>query len=279
VSGGQTVIGFIGGGNMAVALAGGLLRGGHAPTALCVSEPDAGRRAALREATGIEAVADNASVATAANVLVLAVKPQVMEGVCLSLAPVIAARRPLVVSIAAGIPLHALARWLGEDLPIVRTMPNTPALTGAGVTGLFANARTSRVQRAQAEGVLRAVGQTLWLDAEAQLDAVTALSGSGPAYFFLVIEALEEAGVALGLPAPLARQLAVQTAHGAGLMAAAEGAVPPAELRRRVTSPGGTTERALAVLEAAGLRDAFVQAVQAASTRSRELSIQMGGAA
>lgn len=270
------VIGFIGGGNMALALAGGLLRGGHAPMALRVSEPDAGRRAAFRQATGIQPSADNESVAAEADVLVLAVKPQVLQPACLALAPTVAARRPLVVSIAAGVRLEALARWLGGELAIVRTMPNTPALIGAGITALFANARTKPAQRAQAEGVLRAAGQTLWLDSEEQLDAVTALSGSGPAYFFLVIEALEAAGITLGLPAPLARQLAVQTAHGAGLMAAREGAAPPAELRRQVTSPGGTTERAVAVLESGGLRELFSEALMAARDRSCALSAQLG---
>jgi len=181
-----------------------------------------------------------------------------------------------VVSIAAGIRLANLGAWLGPGVPLVRTMPNRPALIGAGITGACAGALVGPAERVAVEGVLTAVGPLVWLEDEALLDVVTALSGSGPAYFFLLIEALEDAGVSLGLPRATARQLAVHTALGAGRMAA-EGDVPPATLREQVTSKGGTTAAALAVLEQADLRGILSAAVTAAARRSAELADQFGG--
>ncbi len=184
-------------------------------------------------------------------------------------------QQPLVISIAAGIRTPDLARWLGADTAIVRAMPNTPALVQSGATGLFANAHVRDQQRDLAETILRAVGLTLWVEQEDQLDLVTALSGSGPAYFFLVMEALQEAASKLGLPAETARLLALQTAFGASRMAL-ESDEDAAALRQRVTSPGGTTEQALRVLEEGGLRNLMEQALTAAARRSRELADQFG---
>jgi pyrroline-5-carboxylate reductase len=224
----------------------------------------------------VHTTADNVEAVRGADLVVLAVKPQDMASAAGSIARELAGRRRIVVSVAAGIRIANLERWLGGGIPIVRTMPNRPALIGAGVTAAFAGAGVGHADRAAVERVLSTVGSLVWLDDEAQLDAVTALSGSGPAYFFLLIEALEDAGAALGLPRATARHLAVHTALGAGRMAV-ESADPPAVLREQVTSRGGTTAAALAVLEEAGLRDALHRAVAAAARRSAELSREFGG--
>jgi pyrroline-5-carboxylate reductase len=206
--------------------------------------------------------------------LVLAVKPQELKSVATQLAPVVAQHRPTIISVAAGIRASDLQRWLG-GVPLIRSMPNRPALNGAGVTGLFATADVDAASRALAETILGAVGPALWVDKEEQMDAVTAVSGSGPAYFFLLIEMLEAAGVQLGLPPEVARRLAIETAYGSGQMAhtAAES---PATLREQVTSKGGTTEAALKSLEAANVRAIFAAAVAAAAKRSAELADQLG---
>jgi len=261
------LIAFVGGGQMAGSLIGGLLAAGHPAARLRVAEPDAARAERLRRDFGVEVRARGAEVAPGADALVLAVKPQVMREALTGVAPVASTT---VISIAAGLRIEALRRWLGAAAPIVRAMPNTPALLRAGVTGLHAPAGTPERPRALAERILGAVGATCWLADEAQLDAVTALSGSGPAYFFLVAEALRDAGVTLGLDAPTATLLARRTLAGAGRMAEASGK-DIAELRADVTSKGGTTEAALARLESRGLRDAFAEALRAAATRSREL--------
>ena len=201
-------IAFIGGGNMARSLIGGLIARGTAPAELHVSEPVDILREALAADFGVNAGADNAAAAGAAGLWVLAVKPQVMRAVCEALAPLAQANRPLVVSIAAGITAAQLERWLGGDLAVVRTMPNTPALLGAGVSGLYASAGVDAGGRALAEALLSAAGETVWIADEAQMDAVTAVSGSGPAYVFLLAEAMVDAGVGEGLPADAARTLA-----------------------------------------------------------------------
>ncbi|MCG5512294.1 pyrroline-5-carboxylate reductase [Ectothiorhodospira shaposhnikovii] len=269
-------IAFIGAGNMARSLIGGLVADGWNPSALWAADPSEDQRALVgRHWPDIHVTDVNAEAIAHCEVLVLAVKPQVMAEVARAMAPQVQARKPLVVSIAAGVRSEDIERWLGGDLAVVRCMPNTPALVGSGATGLAANTRVDARQRDLAESLLRAVGMTVWLEDEAQLDAVTALSGSGPAYCFLFIEALEDAGTALGLPRETARLLALQTAFGAAKLAL-ESDEDAATLRARVTSRGGTTERALAVLEAGELRELMQRALTAARDRSHELADQLG---
>lgn len=273
----HTMIGFIGGGNMAASLIGGLIADGTAPTHIFVSEPDEQRATSLQQRFGIQLAADNNDLVTRSDVVVLAVKPQILHQVCQQSAPAIQARRPLILSIVAGIRIGDIDRWLGEDNAVVRTMPNTPALVQSGATGLYANSRVDDSQREIAERIMRAVGLTQWMENEAQLDAVTALSGSGPAYFFLVIEALEQAGRTLGLSAESSRVLALQTAFGAAKMAL-ESNESCEELRRRVTSPGGTTERAIGILEEGNIRGLFEAALNGARDRAQELADKLGAA-
>src|SRR3989338_7272486 len=239
----RPVAGFIGAGNMARSLAGGLLRNGWDLGRVILSDPDADQRRGAEQALGVRVYADNNEVAARADILVLAVKPQVLKDVAAGLAAAVQKKRPLVLSIAAGVRLEDLERWLGGDLPIVRSMPNAAALIGSGASGMFANARVRAPQRDQAESILRAVGVAVWLDDEYLMDVVTALSGSGPAYFFLVMEALERAAIANGLEPATARLLTLETAFGAAKMALG-GREEPALLRARVTSPGGTTGQA-----------------------------------
>ncbi len=269
-------IAFIGGGNMARSLIGGLVAGGHEPDRIWVAEPDIGQRELLHGRHGVRTGSDNLAIAAEAEVIVLAVKPQILQGVARQLAPVIQARRPLVISIAAGVREPDLRRWLGGgSLALVRTMPNTPALVGSAASALFANEFVSEERRQLAESLLRAVGVTVWVDNESLLDAVTALSGSGPAYFFLIMEALERTALDLGLDADNARLLTLQTAFGAAKMAL-ESVESPAILRARVTSPGGTTERALSILCEGGLETLLAQALEAARSRARELGDLLG---
>ncbi len=267
-------IAFIGAGNMATALISGLIADGTRPQTLIATDPDGERLQALAERTGIRTEQDNAAAVAQADVLVMAVKPQVLEAVARDLAEAVQAHRPLVLSIAAGVQSDTLERWLGGQVALVRSMPNTPAMLQVGATGLYATADVNAEQRDQAETIMRAVGLTIWVEDEGLMDAVTALSGSGPAYLFLVIEAMESAAIELGLPADTARLLTLQTALGAARMAM-ESHEDPATLRQRVTSPGGTTEQALEQLEKDGLRDLFRRALAAARDRSRELSRQL----
>lgn len=267
-------IAFIGGGNMARSLIGGLLATGVPPATLSVSEPDPDKRAHF-SSLGVSADPDNEKAAAQADTVVLAVKPQTMKTALTPLAPVLQQRRPLLLSIAAGIRIAEIERWAGGALPVVRAMPNTPALVRAGATGLYANSLTGVQQRDRAESVLRAVGTVVWLADERQLDTVTALSGSGPAYVFLLMEALEQAAVDLGLDANTARLLTVETVLGSARLAL-ESRTEPEELRRRVTSPGGTTERALAVLTQGGFEDLLHRAVAAAAQRAEELADALG---
>jgi pyrroline-5-carboxylate reductase len=271
----DTTIAFIGGGNMARSLIGGLLADGLPPDRIRTADPSPAVRQELEARYRVRTTADNADAALQADVLVIAVKPQAARDAVRPLAPVVKQQRPLVISVAAGIREGALRRWLGEDTAIVRTMPNTPALVGSGATALFANAAVSPSQKSLAESVLRAVGMTLWVEDETSLDAVTALSGSGPAYFFLVMEAMEAAGQHLGLTGETAHLLTLQTALGAAKMAL-ESNEPLGELRRRVTSPGGTTERAIRVLQTHRLEAVFDEALQAAHRRSQELADLFG---
>lgn len=263
------IITTIGGGNMAGALIGGLAASG-ADHEIRVADPDPAARARLADAFGVTTFDDAPSAANGADVVVLAIKPQVLPAAMSDLGPRLVAGQTLV-SVAAGVTLATLHRYVGPQVPAVRTMPNTPALLGLGITGLYADERCGEKDRQAAELVMGACGETVWLDAESQLDALTALSGSGPAYFFLFMEALADAGAALGLPPEVAEKLATYTARGAGAMAVADDA-GLAELRRRVTSPGGTTQAAIEAFEAGGLRQLVTTAATAAARRSRELA-------
>jgi pyrroline-5-carboxylate reductase len=269
----KTRIAFIGAGNMAASLIGGLRAKGLDAAQIRASDPGEQTRARVSAEHGIEVFADNADAIQGVDVIVLAVKPQAMKAVCEAIRPSLAPNQ-LVVSIAAGITCASMNNWLGAQ-PIVRCMPNTPALLRQGVSGLFATSEVSADQRQQAEELLSAVGIALWLNEEQQLDAVTAVSGSGPAYFFLLIEAMTAAGVKLGLPADIAAQLTVQTALGAAHMAVASD-VDAAELRRRVTSPAGTTEAAIKSFQAGGFEALVEKALGAAAHRSAEMAEQLG---
>ena len=264
-------IAFIGGGNMARSLIGGLIARGTAADAIRVSEPVDVLRDGLARDFGIATTADNAEAAAPAGLWVLAVKPQVMRAVCEALAPLAQRTRPVVVSIAAGITAAQLQRWLGGGIAVVRTMPNTPALLGAGVTGLFASAEVDANGRERAANLLASAGKTVWIDDEAKMDAVTATSGSGPAYVFLLAEAMEAAAEAEGLPADAARTLVLETVLGAARMLVESGE-PAAELRRRVTSPNGTTQAAIETFEAGGFRALVADAIRNATERGRQLS-------
>ncbi len=269
------IISFIGCGNMGLSLIGGLIADGHPTENLRGMDRDPAQLERLHRLFPVQGMNRLEEAVAGADVVVLAVKPQGLRELCLELAPLLPEPGPLILSIAAGIRSEALLRWLGADRAVVRAMPNTPALVGSGASALYATAQTSEEQRGLAENILRAVGLVIWLEDEDLMDAVTALSGSGPAYLFLVIEALEAAGRELGLEPQQARLLSLQTAYGAARMAL-ESELDPATLREQVTSPGGTTERALAVLEAGGLRELFLQALTAARDRSRELARTLG---
>jgi pyrroline-5-carboxylate reductase len=270
------VLAMIGGGHMARALIGGWLATGLPATRMRVADPSADARAALeRDFPGVRTFTSNDDAVAGADVWVFAVKPQQLGSVARALAPSAARSRPLAISVAAGIRAADLQCWLGTSADVVRTMPNRPALLGLGATALYAAPSVGTAQRALAARLLGAVGATVWVDDEGQMDAVTAVSGSGPAYFFLLIELLEDAARAEGLPPDVAHTLAVETAHGAARMAR-ESADDAATLRAQVTSKGGTTAAALGVMEAAGLRDIVRRAVAAAAARSRELAADFG---
>lgn len=265
------LIAFIGGGQMAGSLIGGLRAAGHAAERIRVAEPDARRAAWLRNAYGVDVGVKGADIAQNADALVLAVKPQVMKQALDGVKPSAATT---VVSIAAGVRTTTLRRWLGDGFPLVRCMPNTPAQLRSGATGLFAPPGTPPAARQLAERILGSVGATCWVRDEALLDAVTALSGSGPAYYFLLTEVLQEAGQALGLDPATARLLAEKTFAGAGRMAEA-GGKDMTELRANVTSKGGTTEAAIAYLDKNGLRALFAGALKAAADRGKQLGDEL----
>lgn len=267
-------IAFIGGGNMATALIAGMICHGAQPGGIAVSEPRAEALQELSREYGVATYTDNLDAAEGAAILVLAVKPQMLAEVCRNLRPAVQKYRPLVISIAAGIRVHQIERWLDAALPVVRCMPNTPAMVSAGATALYANARVSAPQRAEAQHVLDAAGLTVWVPDEEQLDIVTALSGSGPAYFFLLVEALENAAYDQGLSRETARALAAQTAFGAGRMLVESGE-SAATLRQRVTSPNGTTQAALDSFRADHFPAIVARAVDAARRRGRQLSEDM----
>ncbi|MFP4061327.1 MAG: pyrroline-5-carboxylate reductase [Halochromatium sp.] len=267
----NTRIAFIGGGNMARSLIAGLVADGYQAARLTVSDPDTSKREALAGRFGISACASSATALDGAEVVVLCVKPQVAAGVCRELAMHLPAPLPLVISVMAGVSETSIRGWLGQPIPLVRAMPNTPVLVQSGAIGLHAAEAIQEDQRNLAEEIMRAGGLTHWVKTEAELDTVTALSGSGPAYFFLFMEALEEAAIAEGLDAEGARLLSIQTALGAARMAV-ESDESPRQLRQRVTSPGGTTERAIAVFEDGGLPALTRRALAAARQRAHALS-------
>jgi pyrroline-5-carboxylate reductase len=263
-------IALIGGGNMARALIGGLLRQGHPAQHLCVGEPQADARAFLERQFAVRTAAGNEAAIDDAAVVILAVKPQVATSVLQPLQQSLLARRPVLLSIVAGLRIADLARLCPPGLPIVRAMPNRAALVGAGISGLYAPATVTAAQRMIAERVARAAGPIVWLREESQLDIVTALSGSGPAYFFLLAEQLAQAAVVLGLDRDTALLLATETLHGAAALSHESTSL--AEQRAAVTSKGGTTEAALKALDAGGFGELVARAVRAAAARSAELA-------
>jgi len=267
-------IGFIGGGNMATSLISGLIASGHAPELIWVSDINTDTLKALEQNLKVNTTTNNDTLVTAVEVVVLAVKPQNLQAVAEGLAASIQQRRPLVVSIAAGISQYSLSKWLGADTAIVRCMPNTPALVLTGATALHANGNVTANQRDLAENIMRSVGIALWVDLESDLDTVTAVSGSGPAYYFLLMEAMEKTAQELGLNERTARLLVLQTALGAARIAL-ESSESPQQLRQRVTSPGGTTEQAIATFEQGGFNSLVAKALQAARDRSIEMSKSM----
>ena len=262
---------FIGGGNMARSLIGGLIDDGMKPQFVTVSEPDTSRRKELTNDFGVTALADNVAAVNESDIVIFAVKPQVMKTAVLPLAEGLSEKKPLLISIAAGIPISSLESWAGNDLAMIRAMPNTPALINAGITALFANSRVLPEQRDQAESILRAVGKTVWVEEETLMDTVTAVSGSGPAYFFYFMETLAQAAIEEGLDENTSRLLTLETALGAARLAI-ETTASPSELRGQVTSPGGTTEAAIQVLEQAGMSQILKLAVTAARKRSADLA-------
>lgn len=263
-------IAFIGAGNMAGSLIGGLLSHGFDPALIRAADPSE-NQLKLLDRFGIDYSTDNSEVARWSDVLVLAVKPQHMQSVLSGIRNDLLTHQPLVISIAAGITIESIHRGLHQDLAIIRCMPNTPALIGEGAVAMVANTTCTDVQKQLAENIMSTAGSVNWLDSEKMMNAVTALSGSGPAYFFLVIEAMMEAGTALGLPEDVVHDLTLQTAYGACRMAR-ESTDEPGELRRKVTSPGGTTEAALRSLDIDHIKERFKTALQAATKRGEELS-------
>lgn len=267
-------IAFIGAGNMASAIIGGLIHAGVPAQNISAADPYQPSLDRLKETLAVNTTTDNQAIIKGADVVVLAVKPQQLKEVCQSIQSIAKQEQPLIISIAAGITLAALEGWLDSQLAIVRCMPNTPALIGRAASALIANSKVSEAQKELASQLLLAVGSVDWLEQENLMDAVTALSGSGPAYFFKVMEAMIAAGVELGLSPETAENLCLQTALGAAKMARTSD-VDVVELRRRVTSPGGTTQAAVEVLEGNGIDNLFKQALNAADARSKSLAKEM----
>ncbi|MDQ2070622.1 pyrroline-5-carboxylate reductase [Natronospira bacteriovora] len=268
-------IAFIGGGNMAHSLVGGMIASGRKPTSIWVADPFVDQLDNHRHRHGVNVTQENTEAAANADVIVLAVKPQILRDAAAQIASIVQERKPLMLSIAAGLREPDISRWLGGDVPVVRAMPNTPALIRCGATVLYANPSVTGQQKALAEEIMGAVGLCLWVDEEEHMDAVTATSGSGPAYFFHMMECMQAAAEDLGLPADVARQLVLQTALGAARMAS-EGEDEPGTLREKVTSPGGTTAAALEVLGQEDLAGVIKKALTAARDRSRTLSDEFG---
>lgn len=261
---------------MSRALVSGLLGQGQDAALLTVAEPAEATRAALARDFGIQTTADNAAAVATARVVVLAVKPQVIAAVTRALAPALQSAKPLVISVAAGIRAADLARWIGAGVPVVRTMPNRPALVGRGATGLYADPSVQPAERELAGRVLAATGSVVWVPREDDLELVTALSGSGPAYFFRLAQLMAEAATTMGLDPVVARQLAAQTLAGAGALVGAESTPDLARMSAEVASKGGTTEAALERFMALGLDRLVAEAMRAAAQRGREMADQFG---
>lgn len=274
----NTKVGLIGGGNMARAIGGGLLRGGMNATNLLIAEPLPEQCEVLRkELYGAMVTENNEQVAADVETLLFAVKPQILKPVCEDLADVVQKSRPLIMSIAAGPQIDDINAWLGGGLSVVRVMPNQPALIDQGVSALFANEQTASAGRDMAEKIMTAVGHVVWLDSESRMDAVTAVSGTGPSYFYLLIDVMIEAAKQKGIDAETARILAVETARGATSLAAAE-TESMSSLIDRVRSPGGTTTAAFEHLDAKDARGIFAEAIDAAEKRAAELAREANSA-
>lgn len=267
-------IAFIGAGNMSSAVIGGMIKGRFTSDQIIACAPSDKNLKALREEFSVHTDNDNCQACSAADVVVLGVKPQMLQQVASEIKPHLQ-HKPLIISLAAGIPMQSLNQWLGEELAIVRSMPNTPSLVGVGAAGLYANENCSADQKQLADDIQASVGIVKWLEDEALIDSVIAVSGSGPAYFFLAMEAMIAEGIAQGLDADSSAELCIQTVLGAATLAQ-QSDVDVAELRRRVTSPGGTTAQAIAHFEDNGLRDLFAGAMQACSNRAREMAKELG---
>lgn len=267
---------FIGGGNMASCIIGGMIANGFSADDIMVSGSGEESRQRLEKTYGIKTMADNQAAARQADLIVLAVKPQIMRTVATDLALSLD-HRPAIVSVAAGIPLSALENWLGNSLAIVRAMPNTPAKVLSGATGLFANPQVDVEQKTIIEKIFAAIGYACWVDTEAQIDAVIAVSGSGPAYFFRIMEIMQKVGQELGLPEQIARDLSINTVLGAARMATESG-TSATQLREQVTSPGGTTQAALQSFEQQNLEDVFRKAMNSALDRAEVMSADLGSA-
>jgi pyrroline-5-carboxylate reductase len=261
---------FIGGGNMASCLIGGMLAKGFPKQQILVSEPNNASRERIASTYGVEVTEDNLSAVSSAQIILLAVKPQVMSQVAQNLASALS-HQPIIVSIAAGVPVSALQSWLGEQLKIVRAMPNTPAMVQTGATGLFANQPLSFEEQTTVESIFNAVGYCCWVENEGLIDAVTAVSGSGPAYFFLVYEAMQKVAQELGLDTSTAEKLTLHTALGAAQLALSSDK-PASELRRQVTSPGGTTQAAVESFQDQGIEEIFRRAMNSAADRALEMA-------
>ena len=270
----STTIGFIGAGNMAYALVSGLVNSGFSTQNIKLSDTDEALLSLRADEFNLEVFTDNTKLATQCDVIVFAIKPQVLSVVCKELQEHIS-HNPLIISIAAGVRAVDINRWLGGNASIVRAMPNTPALLGQGATGMMANDVVNGDQKALAEQILSAVSSCLWVEDEKMLDVVTALSGSGPAYFFLLIESMAKAGAALGLDESTAQQLSIQTALGASMMADSSDDSAH-ELRARVTSPNGTTQAAIESFQEQNFDMIVAHAMRAAFDRSREMGIELG---
>jgi pyrroline-5-carboxylate reductase len=269
------MIALIGAGNMGSSLIGGLIQHGYPPENIIASDHSQEKLAQLRQQFSIQISADNINAAKMADVIIFAVKPYILGKVVQELTDIIQAKQPLLISIAAGVRTNMLANWVHGKVAIVRAMPNTPALLNCGITALYATRLVTEQNKAIAERILGAVGKIVWVADESQMDTVTALSGSGPAYFFLIMEALQAAAESLGLPQDMARTLTIETAYGAAMMAKHD-KHSLAELRAHVTSPGGTTEKALSVLEEQNIRGILHQALTAAKERSEALAESLG---
>jgi len=266
---------FIGAGNMATALIGGLIHDNFPPTSICAADINDKQLTLLEQSCGIKISGDNNAAVSDADVIVLSVKPQMMGNICQEIATTVQQKQPLIISVAAGIQGKNFSHWLGEKTAIVRAMPNTPALIKAGATGLYANKHVTQSEREIAEKIMRAVGVVQWIDDEKHMDLVTALSGSGPAYFFKIMESMEKAACEMGLPPETAHLLTLQTALGAARLAI-ESDDALSTLREKVTSPGGTTEKGLEALQQANIEKTLYSTLEAATNRAVELAQEYG---